>query len=464
MRVAWLLLVTMLCCAGQNYETDWPNIQSEAILHFQALLRTDTQNPPGNELRAVEYLKKVLEAEGIAVKTFALERDRPNLVARIKGSGKKRPILILGHTDVVTVDHKKWKFPPFSATRDGAHVYGRGSLDDKDNVTACLMIMLLLKRLNVSLDRDVIFLAEAGEEGTTRVGIDFMLEKHFNEIEAEFAFGEGGDIRRLGGRPQYGTVVTAEKVPIPVTLISRGPAGHGSIPLETNAVVHLAQAIAKIAAWQPPMRLNDTTRTYFERLAGISTPEKAARYTGLVNPEKTAAIQQYFAAHEPLHNSMLRTSISPNVVQGGYRYNVIPSEAQVRLDVRALPDEDIDAFLTQMKRVIDDPAIEVVSAPGTRPKSPPAPLNSEAFRAIEQAIKTHYGVVTLPTMSTGASDRAQLKAKGIPTYGIGPAVDFEDAPLGFGSHSDQERVLEAEFNRFVRLHWDIVIALAAVKN
>jgi acetylornithine deacetylase/succinyl-diaminopimelate desuccinylase-like protein len=116
-------------------------------------------------VRAVEYLKKTLEAEGISVKTFALEADRPNLVARIKGSGTKRPLLILGHTDVVTVDHKKWKFPPFSATRDGGYVYGRGSLDDKDNVTACLMIMLLLKRLNVTLDRDVIFPCRTGRGG-----------------------------------------------------------------------------------------------------------------------------------------------------------------------------------------------------------------------------------------------------------------------------------------------------------
>jgi acetylornithine deacetylase/succinyl-diaminopimelate desuccinylase-like protein len=412
----------------------------------------------------VEYLKKVLDAEGIPVNTFALEPERPNLVARIKGSGKKRPLLIFGHTDVVTVDQKKWKFPPFSGTREGGYIYGRGSLDDKDNVTACLMIMLLLKRLNVPLDRDVIFLAESGEEGTTRVGIDFMLDKHFKEIEAEFAFGEIGDIRLAGGKPQYGTVVTAEKVPIPVTLIARGPAGHGSVPLRTNAVVHLAQAVAKIAAWQTPMRLNDTTRTYFERLAGISTPDKAARYNGLINPEKTAAIQEYLAVHEPQHYSMLRTSISPNVIQGGYRYNVIPSEAQVRLDVRALPDEDVEVLLTEMKKVIDDPAVEVVSAPATRPKSPPAPLNTEAFRAVEQAIKKHYGVVTLPMMGTGTSDRAQLKAKGIPTYGIGPAVDVEDAVLGFGSHSDQERILEAEFHRFVRLHWDIVIALAAARN
>jgi acetylornithine deacetylase/succinyl-diaminopimelate desuccinylase-like protein len=432
--------------------------------HFQAILRADTSNPPGNEARAVEYLKKALEAQGITTKTFALDASRPNLVARIKGSGKKRPLLILGHTDVVTVDAKKWKFPPFSATRDGGYVYGRGSVDDKDNVTACLMIMLLLKRLSVPLDRDVIFLAEAGEESSTDIGIDFMVEKHFDEIDAEFALAEGGGIRREGGKAMYATIGTAEKVPVPVRLVARGPAGHGSVPLRANAVVHLAQAVAKVAAWQTPMRLNDTTRTYFERLAGISPPEKAARYRGIVDREKSAAIQEYFAVHEPAHHSMLRTSISPNIIQGGYRFNVIPSEAEVRLDVRALPDENMDTLLAEMKKIIADPAVEIVSTPNTRPQGVPSPVNNPAFRAVEQAIKKHYGVVTLPSMSTGASDKAQLRAKGIPSYGLGPATDVEGGPLGFGAHSDQERILEAELHRFVRMHWDAVITLAAAGN
>jgi acetylornithine deacetylase/succinyl-diaminopimelate desuccinylase-like protein len=463
MRFFLSFLAVAACCSAQT-APDWTQLEDETMRHFQAILRADSQNPPGNEIRVVEYLKKTLEAEGIPVKTFALEESRPNLVARIKGSGKKRPLLILGHTDVVTVDEKKWKFPPFSATRDGGYVYGRGSVDDKDNVTACLMIMLLLKRLNVPLDRDVIFLAESGEESSTRVGIDYMVNEHFAEIDAEFALAEGGGIRREGGKPVYGMVGTAEKVPVSVTLVARGPAGHGSVPLRSNAVVRLSQAVAKVAAWQTPMRLNDTTRTYFERLAGISSPERAARYNGIVNPEKSAAIQEYFAEHEPAHHSMLRTSISPNIIQGGYRANVIPSEAQARLDVRALPDENMDALLAEMKKVISDPAVEIVVAKGSRAPGAPSPVNNEAFMAIEQALKKHYGVVTLPSMSTGATDKAQLRAKGILSYGIGPATDVEDGPLGFGAHSDQERILESELHRFVRMHWDVVVALAQTRN
>jgi acetylornithine deacetylase/succinyl-diaminopimelate desuccinylase-like protein len=370
----------------------------------------------------------------------------------------------MGHTDVVNVDPKKWTFPPFGATRDGGYVYARGAVDDKDNVAACLMVMLLLKRLNVPLDRDVIFMAESGEEGSVQYGIAFMVEKHFPKIEAEYALAEGGTVTRKGGKVTFASVQTTEKLPQPLRLIARGPAGHGSVPLRTNAIVHLSEAVAKIAAWQPPMRMNDTTRAYFERLATVSAPEDAARYNGILNPEKAAAIQEYFAVNEPRHYSMLRTSVSPNIIQGGYRINVIPSEVEARLDVRAFPGEDMDRLVDEMNRVINDPAVEVVRGEGNRrPPAPPSSLDNEAFRAIEQMVSKHYGVVTLPTMSTGATDMAYLRDKGIQSYGIGPMIDVEDGPLGFGAHSDQERILESALHKFVQFHWDLVVALAAAQ-
>jgi acetylornithine deacetylase/succinyl-diaminopimelate desuccinylase-like protein len=457
------MLPLLIAAAGLALaqQPDWSRHQDETMRHFQALVRMDTSDPPGNEKPAVDYLKQVLEAEGIPVKVFALEPHRPNLVARIAGSGRKRPLLIMGHTDVVNVDPTKWTFPPFSATRDGGYVYGRGTVDDKDNLVACLMIMLALKRSGIPLDRDVIFLAEAGEEGSVRYGIRFMVDQHFREIDAEYCLAEGGGVVRRGGRVLYGGAQTSEKIPYAVRLVARGPAGHGSRPLRTNAIVHLSQAVAKVAAWQTPMRLNDTTRTYFERLATVSGPEEAARYNGISNPDKAAAIQEHFAVHEPGHHSMLRTSISPNIIRAGYRVNVIPSEAEATLDIRALPDENMPAFLEQLKRVVDDPAVEVVrAARDTRPDAKPSALGNEAFRAIEAAVRRHYNTITLPTMSTGATDMAYLRAKGVQSYGIGPLTDEEDGPKGFGAHSDQERILESELHRFVRYHWDVVVALA----
>src|SRR5262245_11118542 len=231
-RWPFVVLLFVVACAPAfaqaTRQPDWRVVETETLQHFQALIRLDTSNPPGNEKLATDYLKRVFEKEGIPVQTFALEPNRPNLVARLKGNGRKRPILLMGHTDVVTVDPKKWTFPPFSATRDNGYVYGRGSLDDKPHVVAGLMTLLTLKRLNVPLDRDVIFLAESGEEGTSRVGIDFMVAQHFSEINAEYCLAEGGGVARIGGRPAYTVVQTIEKLPRPIELTANGTSGHAS--------------------------------------------------------------------------------------------------------------------------------------------------------------------------------------------------------------------------------------------
>src|SRR5690242_13146568 len=196
-RLALLALPLFISIANSQAQApNWSQIEEETMRHFQAILRLDTSNPPGNETLVVEYLKSVLDKEGIETKVFANDPKRANLVARLRGNGKKRPVLIMGHTDVVTVDPTKWKHPPFSATREGGYVYARGTLDDKPSVAAGLMTMLQLKRMKIPLDRDVIFLAEASEEGNGPYGINYMVEHHWAEIEAEYCFAEGGGVVR----------------------------------------------------------------------------------------------------------------------------------------------------------------------------------------------------------------------------------------------------------------------------
>jgi len=462
-RVAVLLaLLSGAVAIGQTPgPVDWTRVEEETLKHFQTLVRFDTSDPPGNEQPAADYLKSVLEAEGIPVKIFTLEPNRPNVIARLTGSGRKRPLLIVGHTDVVNVDPKKWTFPPFSATRDGGYVYGRGTVDDKDNLTGSLMMMLMLKRMNVPLDRDVIFLAESGEEGTTRVGIQYIVNEHYADVDAEYCLAEGGGITRTGGRAVYSGVQTLEKIPYAISLTARGPAGHGSVPLQTNAITHLSAAVARVADWRPPVRLNETTSAYFKRLAEISAPEQAAQYRAVLDPSKIWDADKWFFEHEPRHASMLRTSVSPNIITAGYRINVIPSEAAAQLDVRALPGENMPAFLEEVKKVVNDPTIDVAFAPrDTRPPGVEARIDSEVFKALEAAGQKIYSVPTLPEMSTGATDMAYLRARGMQCYGIGPAIDTEDSPKGFGAHSDQERILESELHRFVRFYWEVVTSVA----
>jgi acetylornithine deacetylase/succinyl-diaminopimelate desuccinylase-like protein len=468
LAVSLALVAAVASLSGQaRREPDWPRLEQETLQHFQSILRIDTSNPPGNETKVVEYLSGVLTREGIPFQTFAVDPNRANLVARLKGNGRKRPVLLMGHTDVVTVDPAKWTFPPFSATRDGGYIYARGSLDDKPHVVAGLMAMLEIKRLGIPLDRDVIFLAEAGEEGTTRVGIDFMADQHLPEIDAEYCLAEGGGVRRTGGRIEFASVGATEKVARTIELTARGPSAHGSVPIATNAVTRLANAVSAVSAWQPPIRLNETTRAYFERLATVSSREDAARFKQLLGSDAqlAGAAAKYLKEHSPAQSAMLWTTVSPTMLRGGLRFNVIPSEAGATLDVRMLPDEDPAQIAAQIQKVINDPTVEVkIAARDGMPRPPGiSRIDTDAFHAIETAVAQNYDTVTIPSMGTGATDSAQIRAKGIQCYGMGPATDTEDAPKGFGAHSDQERILETELHRFVRFTWDVVMNLARAK-
>jgi acetylornithine deacetylase/succinyl-diaminopimelate desuccinylase-like protein len=465
-----IVLMVVLAAVGrpvgqaQIPAVNWEEQKAEILRQHRALVQVDTSNPPGNETKAAEYLKGVFDAEGIPAQLFALDPTRANIVARLKGSGGKRPILILAHTDVVGVQRAKWPVDPFGAVLQDGYIWGRGSVDDKDKVAANLMVMLLLKRTGARLDRDVIFLAEAGEEGTTGPGIDLMTKQHFDQIDAEFALTEGGSATLENGRVTVVQIQTTEKVPRATHLVVRGTSGHGSVPRVDNALVHLSAAVAKVGTWETPMRLNDTTRTYFEKLAAISPPEKAARYNGLLDPKRAPAIQRYLAVNEPQRYSMLRTSIVPTILKAGFRVNVIPSEAEATLDVRALPDEDMDKLYDEMQKVIGDPAVRIERVPGNeRPAGAPSRLDTEMYRALEQVAKRMYpGATLLPEMSTGATDMAQLRAKGIQCYGIGPARTDEDA-TNYGAHSDVERLLESSLYKFVEFTWNAVTEVAVAK-
>jgi acetylornithine deacetylase/succinyl-diaminopimelate desuccinylase-like protein len=444
---------------------DWSKINDEALRHFQALVQIDSSDPPGNETKVAEYVKKTLEAEGIPVMMVAKDPARANIIARLKGNGAKRPLLIMGHSDVVRVDPAKWTFPPFSATRQGGYIYGRGTLDDKSDLLATMMTMLMLKRQKTPLDRDVIFVSEAGEEASTGPGIEYLVNEHWSDIDAEFCLAESGGVRLKNSQARYALIETTEKQPRAARLVAKGVSGHGSRPLRTNAVVHLAKAVATIAAWDPPMRFNDTTRDYFEKMATVSSPEEAARFNGLFDRQKAPAVREYLAEHDPIDYSMLHTSISPNIVKGGYQVNVIPSEAEATLDIRALPDENIAAFYDMMRKVIDDPAVEIVpETTNQRPGAAPSRLDSDAYRAVAAAYKSIYGVITIPLMQTGATDMAFLRAKGVQCYGVGAMVDEEDAPKGYGPHSDQERILEQAVYKHVQFFWQAVNSIAGAKH
>src|SRR3984957_3651637 len=242
MNRAWIFL--LLTYPSWSQPVQWDQQKTEILKHYRDLVQIDTR--AGKETKAVEYIKQVLEADGIPCKIFAQDPARANLVARIRGNGSKKPLLILAHTDVVGVQPEKWPVDPFSAAIKDGYIWGRGSLDDKPVLSANLMVMLLLKRNHVMLDRDVIFLAESGEEAdTTGVGINFMVKNHYDEIDAEYSLTEGGNGTIENGKVVAMNIGTAEKVPARVRLVATGTSGHGSVPRLDNALIHLGGAVQK---------------------------------------------------------------------------------------------------------------------------------------------------------------------------------------------------------------------------
>ena len=467
-KIAWGVFAGGMLASSamaQVPAVDWKKQQDEILRRHAELVRIDSSSPPGNETRVADYLKKVFEAEGIPVKTFALQPARANLVARLKGNGKKRPILLMAHTDTVGVQREKWPVDPFGAVRKDGYIWGRGTRDDKDKLTAHLMVMLLAKRMGAALDRDLIFLAESGEEADPAgVGIAYMVGQHFDDIDAEFALTEGGGATLENGRVTTVNIQTTEKVPRRFRLVATGTSGHGSVPRLDNPLTHLSAAVAKVGTWNLPVRLNETTRVYFERLASISPPDKAARYRALASPQTQTEVLNYLAANEPERASMLHTSVVPTLLKAGVGPNVIPSQAEATFDVRALPDEDIPKFFAELTRVVGDPAVKVEPITANlRPVGAASRLDSEMYRALEKVSREMYpGVTVLPTMSTGATDMAQLRAKGIQSYGIGPVSTDADT-VNYGAHSDVERLAEPSLYGLVEFTWRATLEVAGSK-
>lgn len=458
-RALLFVLILPRLCLAQQPAPDFNQAGDEAVKFLGELVKIDTRNPPGNEAKAAQYMKGVLAAEGISAQIYESTPGRGNLVARLKGNGKKKPLLLMAHLDVVGVERDKWTVDPFAAVVKDGYLYGRGAIDDKSMDAANLEVFLLLHRLKVPLDRDVILLSEAGEEGTTDAGIDFMVANHWDEIACEYALNEGGGIMEENGKVEYVAVSTTQKVPRGFSLVAHGTSGHGSAPRVDNAIAHLAAAVDKVARWEAPMRLNETTRRFFQQMARISPPDKAEIYAHVEDP----AAQQKLHETEPSYYSMLRTSLVPTIIKGGFRSNVIPAEAEARFDVRALPDENMDALKASLTRLINDPAIRIVDAEnaGQRPATPPSALDSDGFHALERAQqKVFPGVPTIPIMQVGATDSAELRIKGVQAYDIGTVMSAEDRKR---VHGNDERIEIAGFGKFVQFLYLATVDIAGAK-
>ena len=450
----WLLVLFPLAAANDNVP-----LGERTQQYLTDLIRLDTSNPWGHETRVAEYLKQVADAHGIPCELLGPDPRRMNFIARIKGSGKLRPLLLMAHSDVVPADRSQWTVDPFKGEVRNGFIYGRGALDDKGLLAAELAVMVEIKRRNIHLNRDVIFLSEADEEGGS-TGIQWLVNNAWSKIDAEFALNEGGFVLSIdNGHQVVYQVQTAEKIPMRLTLTAHGTAGHGSMPRPDNPVIRLARALARLADSEQPVRLNPTTRRYFREMSKLSEYAWLAPLVmRLDNPQTSAAVANQIRARDPELEAMLRTSITPTVLRAGGKVNVIPNTAEAHCDVRRLPNETREEVLSRLRQIINDSSVEVSSAPGAQMPSPdPSPLTTALYKAIEKVVAAHPDDTVLPFMSRGATDGSFLRARGMAVYGAPMFVkDSSDSR----AHGNDERVSISTLEDGVELLWRIVVEVS----
>jgi acetylornithine deacetylase/succinyl-diaminopimelate desuccinylase-like protein len=429
MRLSILLTLAALmtdATALSAQQPDWNAAHKETLANLQAMIRMNTVNPPGAELQVARYLDAALKKEGIETHLFEPAPGRGSLVARLKGNGSKRPVLIMAHMDVVGVERAHWSVDPFAAEIKDGYLYGRGSIDDKGMLAVNLETMLLLKRNVIdkggTLSRDVIFVANSDEEQGGDWGMAWLIKNHPELITAEIALNEGGRTRIVGGKLLYVAVQNTEKVSHVVTLTAHGPGGHASIPLSGNAILRLGRALAKLSSYKEPVQVNPTTREFFTRLSKVWPNREERLAMADVATSDTRRIQRGAAVLEriPVFDAVLRNGISATLVNGGIRTNVIPTDAVATLNVRTLPDQSIDSVVARIGRVIADTLVNV-SVAGRGTDAPASDFNSPMFAAIrESAQSLDPSLTVVPYLSTGATDSARLRAWGMQAFGLLP--------------------------------------------
>jgi acetylornithine deacetylase/succinyl-diaminopimelate desuccinylase-like protein len=438
---------------------DWDQLREEAVRMLADYMKLNTANPPGNEVEGALFLKTILEREGFEVQLFdtaasSLGPRRPNLYARLKGTGAKKAIALVHHIDVVPADTRYWSVDPYGGAIKDGFVYGRGALDMKGEGIVHLMAMIALKRSGVPLTRDIVFIANPDEELGSTGAIAFV-ENHPDLLrDVEFVITEGGDNPVVDGKLQYYGVSVAEKRTFWQRLTVRGIPSHGSRPTKHNPVPKLVRALNRLANYETPLHVTPGVDKYFRDIARSYSGEQR---TWLANIRRAITIPRARAwiLSDVYWNAILRNTISLTALQGSNKTNVIPAEATADVDIRLLPDQKPDSVLRVLKAIVSDTAVHWT--PLLAPKAPlENPVDTELFRAIERASRERDPNALVTTyMLTGATDRPTYRRLGIITYGLDPfRVESSDSQRGV--HGNDERVSVENVGFGVRYVFDIL--------
>ncbi len=452
----------MTTSSGYTY-INWNAVGDEVITHLRNILRIDTRNPPGNEIRAARYIRDVLQQDGIASEIVGPSTDRGTIVARLKGDGSAPPLLLMSHTDVVAVEPEKWTHDPFAADIADGFVYGRGALDMKSMVTMELMTMLLLKRAGVPLKRDVIYMAAADEEVGGHEGAGWVVHNRPELIQAEYGLNEGGGGGfEINGRRYY-TVSTAEKGTARFRLRTTGKPGHGSMPHEDNAIIKLATLLSKLDGKQPPVHFTDTFRGYITGIASSQPPDIARLFLAVLHDEATAdAAIDALPLEDILKlelRAMARNTVAPTILKAGSQINVIPSQAEAFLDGRTLPGWTTEMYLGELQAIFgEDIDLDFIDPSIPLEADPASPL----FELIKAVVEEHDpGATVVPTLLTGGTDAKHVAQLGTKVYGFAPELYIPGATDWTGVHGHDERIHIRAMQWGTRVLYDVVAQFAA---
>jgi acetylornithine deacetylase/succinyl-diaminopimelate desuccinylase-like protein len=450
-------LVCLVAVTGAAADDNRP-LGERTRQYLTDLVRLDTSNPPGNESRVADYLKQVADSRGISCKLLGGDPKRQNFVARLKGNGKSKPLLLMAHSDVVPADRGQWTADPFGAEVRNGSIYGRGTVDDKSLLASELAVMVEIKRRNIKLNRDLILLSESDEEAGSS-GIEWMIQHQFAEIDAEFALNKGGYILTTKDGPKVFQIATNEKVPTRLILTARGPSAAGNVARNDNPVMHLTHALTRLTEAEQPVRLTPPTRRYLRELSRIpeySWLEPLRRK--LEDPATAQPAADQIRARDPELDAMLHTTVVPTILRAGAKINVIPNTAEAQLDVERIPGETREEVIARLRQIVNDPSVEVSFAQGSQmPATDPSPITSPLYLAMQRAIARMYprDVVT-PYMSRSGTDSSFLRAHGIAVYGV--PIFQRDSEVR--AHGADERIATHNVEDGVELLWQMVLEAA----
>jgi acetylornithine deacetylase/succinyl-diaminopimelate desuccinylase-like protein len=472
------LLVVAACTLLPLQAADVP----EVARFLTEVIRIDTSNPPGNEGKLAEFLKTRFAPLGFEIDIIATPQPgKAHFIARLRGDGSKKPVLIAAHEDVVGVEREKWSLDPFAGVIKDGYVYGRGAIDFKGGLAVFAQAVMDIARQKRPLARDIIFLAEADEEGGA-YGTRFLADNAWDKIDCEFALNEGGwIINDAAGKVQYVSISTADKSGLSLLLTARGTSTHSSMPRPDNAIFTLSRALAKLSEYDTKPKLTDSTREFFLTLSETSAEPMKTHFRNLAtssDPKLVAAADKAISEN-PLLHAIMRNTIAPVLLNAGFRGNVIPGSAEATINFRTVPGTTTEELIHEIQGVINDPRVEVTPAPATMTRTPVSPDQQKAMDArtqmmrrvvespksgvlydvlVKQAKLTYPGAHVTPYLFQAGTDAYAWRSKGVPVYGIYPypisAQDLERM------HGNDERVAIASLESGLKMITNTLLEVA----